>query len=105
MSVPNAGHELMHRFTSRTRRLHRIKPKYGSPTVECHGLQLSKVAMFLQLEHVMQRYPRYFRQKVRIPSPANSSVKQKNRIDRGNRMIIVAFQVASTSSLVLRQAG
>ncbi|MED6145317.1 hypothetical protein PIB30_023899, partial [Stylosanthes scabra] len=51
MPDPNAGHELMCRFTSRTRRLLRIKPKYGSPTVECRGLQLSKAAMFLQLEH------------------------------------------------------
>ncbi|MED6194516.1 hypothetical protein PIB30_029425 [Stylosanthes scabra] len=31
------GHELMRRFTSRTRRLLRDKPKYGSLTVKCRG--------------------------------------------------------------------
>ncbi|MED6107650.1 hypothetical protein PIB30_016093 [Stylosanthes scabra] len=37
MPSPNADHELMRRLTSRARRLLRVKPKYGSLTVECRG--------------------------------------------------------------------
>ncbi|MED6222963.1 hypothetical protein PIB30_069446 [Stylosanthes scabra] len=40
MPGSSAGHELMRRFTSRTRQLVRIKPKYGLPAVKCRGLWL-----------------------------------------------------------------
>ncbi|MED6135145.1 hypothetical protein PIB30_043412, partial [Stylosanthes scabra] len=40
----NAGHELMRRFTSRTRRLLRDKPKYGSLTIKCVDPVRSKAA-------------------------------------------------------------
>ncbi|MED6155724.1 hypothetical protein PIB30_007589 [Stylosanthes scabra] len=76
------GHELMRRFTSRTRRLLRIKPKYG------HHCRMSW-ASATQSGHVPSArtcstwYPRYSDKMVRIPSPANTSVMQRNRIDRG----------------------
>ncbi|MED6176383.1 hypothetical protein PIB30_087716 [Stylosanthes scabra] len=78
MPVPNAGHE--------------DQTQVWFTTVECRGLQLPKAAMFLQLEHVAYGTLGTLDRMVRIPSPANSSVKQRNRIDRGNRMIIIAFQ-------------
>ncbi|MED6183297.1 hypothetical protein PIB30_036563 [Stylosanthes scabra] len=37
MPDPSAGHELMRRFTSRTRRILRDNPKYGSLTLKCPG--------------------------------------------------------------------
>ncbi|MED6121603.1 hypothetical protein PIB30_031820, partial [Stylosanthes scabra] len=51
MPGPNAGHELMRRFTSRTRRLLRIKPKYGSPLSNVVDFGSSKAVMFRWLEH------------------------------------------------------
>ncbi|MED6199975.1 hypothetical protein PIB30_080878, partial [Stylosanthes scabra] len=45
-------HELMRRFTSRTRRLLRINPKYGSPLSNVVDFGSSKAAMIRWLEHV-----------------------------------------------------
>ncbi|MED6184881.1 hypothetical protein PIB30_051763, partial [Stylosanthes scabra] len=41
MPDPSAGHELMRRLSSRTRRLLGINPKYGFSTIECHGIYQS----------------------------------------------------------------
>ncbi|MED6125267.1 hypothetical protein PIB30_067035 [Stylosanthes scabra] len=51
------GHELMRRFTSRTRRLLRIKPKYGSPLSNVVDFGSFKAAMFRWLEHVTYHVP------------------------------------------------
>ncbi|MED6199552.1 hypothetical protein PIB30_077001 [Stylosanthes scabra] len=41
MPNPSAGHELMRRLCSCTRRLLGINPKYGFSIVECHGIYQS----------------------------------------------------------------
>ncbi|MED6132589.1 hypothetical protein PIB30_020416 [Stylosanthes scabra] len=98
-------HKLMRRFTSRTRRLLRIKPKYGSPLSNVVDFGSSKAAMFRWLYHVAHGTLGTPNKHGEDPVTSNSSVKQRNHIDKGNRMIVTAFQVASLSSLILRQAG
>ncbi|MED6131052.1 hypothetical protein PIB30_006376 [Stylosanthes scabra] len=69
MPIPNAGHELMRRFTFRTRRLLRIKPKYGSPMSNVVDFGSSKAAMFRWLEHAAHQVPLARTGGISDPSP------------------------------------
>ncbi|MED6171071.1 hypothetical protein PIB30_037272 [Stylosanthes scabra] len=70
MPGPNAGHELMRRFTSRTQRLLRDKPKYGS--LRRMSWTQSKAAMFS--EHEINNVPQVLR-----PSQGEDPVTDNNQ--------------------------
>ncbi|MED6203840.1 hypothetical protein PIB30_003129 [Stylosanthes scabra] len=95
MPVPNARHELMRRFTSCTRRLLRIKHEYGSPLSNVVDFGSSKAAMFRWLEHVAHGTLGTPNKHGEDPVTSNSSVKQRNRIDRGTGLSLLPFSRSS----------